>query len=198
MKSTKRIFLLLAFLAPVAFAQQKNPVSSVVKDALARQEKNMVAAADEMPADKFDFRPTPPQETFAHLVLHIAEANYFLCSKAGDVPAAPKSELKDTDGKDKLVAGLKASFDYCDGALAKADDSKLGDMVDAFGGKQQTGDSPVSPQSICTSSPTPAGKVGCCGALHESTIDTWCTHETVQCGAHDFSVTNSRRISATV
>jgi hypothetical protein len=132
-----KIALVLTLLLSTAFAQQKNPVSSVVKDALAQREKNMVAAADEMPADKFDFRPTPPQETFAHLVLHIAQANNFLCSKAGDVPAPKVEELKDTDGKDKLVAGLKASFDFCDSALAKADDSKLGDMVEAFGGKQQ-------------------------------------------------------------
>jgi hypothetical protein len=137
MKYSLRILIALAFFVSTAFAQQKNPVSSVVRESLAGREKNMVAAAEAMPADKFDFRPTPAQETFGHLVLHIADANYFLCSKAGDVPAAPKSDLKDTDGKDKLVAGLKASFQYCEGALAKADDSKLGDMVEAFGGKQQ-------------------------------------------------------------
>ena len=51
--------------------------------------------------------------------------------------------------------------------------------------------------SICTSPPEPTG-VACCGARHESKIDTWCTHDTVQCGAHDFSVKYSRRISATV
>jgi hypothetical protein len=133
----KRSLVLVALLASGAFAQQKNPVSSVVKDALAGREKNMVAAAEEMPADKFDFRPTPAQETFGHLVMHIAQANNFLCSKAGDVSAPKKDEVKDTDGKDKLVAALKASFEFCDSALAKADDSKLGDMVEAFGGKQQ-------------------------------------------------------------
>ncbi len=125
-------------LAASAFAQQvKDPVSTVVKDAMAGRQKNIVAAAEEMPADKFDFKPTPPQETFAHLVLHIAESNYLFCSKAADVPAPKTDELKDTDGKDKLVAGLKASFDFCNSALAKADDSKLGDTIEGFGGRKQ-------------------------------------------------------------
>jgi hypothetical protein len=53
--------------------------------------------------------------------------------------------------------------------------------------------------SIWTRPPAPDPEgVACWGARHESKIDTWCTHETVQCGAQDFSVRNSRRISATV
>src|SRR5436305_12620037 len=59
----------------------------------------------------------------------------------------------------------------------------------------------ISYYSICTSPPAPefAGSVaGCCGARHESKIETWCTQDTVQCGAQDFSVTYSRRISATL
>lgn len=39
---------------------------------------------------------------------------------------------------------------------------------------------------------------GRCGARHASRTDTWCTHDTVQWGAHGFSVWNSRRKSASV
>jgi hypothetical protein len=131
-------FLTLCVLSAPTFSQQiKNPVSTVVKDALTRQHKNLVAAVEEMPADKFSFRPTPLQEPFGHLVLHITEANYLFCSKAGDVAAPKTEELQDTDSKEKLVAALKASFDFCETSLAKADDSKLGDTIEGFGGKQQ-------------------------------------------------------------
>ena len=131
-------FLTLCVLSSPTFSQQiKNPVSTVVKDVLARQHKNLVAAIEEMPADKFSFRPTPLQEPFGHLVLHITEANYLFCSKAGDVAAPKTEELQDTDSKEKLVAALKASFDFCETSLAKADDSKLGDTIEGFGGKQQ-------------------------------------------------------------
>jgi hypothetical protein len=117
-------------------AQTKNPVSSVIKEILPRQTKNIEAAIDLMPADKFNYRPTEAQMTFGHLAVHIAESNYLLCAKASDVAAPKTDELKETDGKDKLSAGVKASFDYCASALAKTDDSKLGDTIEAFGGRQ--------------------------------------------------------------
>src|SRR3989442_6003392 len=44
-------------------------------------------------------------------------------------------ELQGTEGKDKLVAAVKASFDFCTTALAKADDSKLNDNITWFDGK---------------------------------------------------------------
>jgi hypothetical protein len=45
--------------------------------------------------------------------------------------------VKDTDGKDKLVAAVKESFTFCGTALDKVDDSKLADPVKDFGGKDQ-------------------------------------------------------------
>ena len=46
-------------------------------------------------------------------------------------------EVKETDSKDKLVAALKASFDFCSDALSKMDDSKLGETTDGGPGGQQ-------------------------------------------------------------
>ena len=60
-------FTLLAS-AAVGFAQQKkDPVSSVVKEILPHQETNLVAAVEAMPADKFGYKPTPQQMSFANL-----------------------------------------------------------------------------------------------------------------------------------
>src|SRR5229473_1807236 len=78
-------FLSLFASAAVGFAQQnKDPVTSVVKEILPHQEKNLVAAVEEMPADRFGFKPTPQQMRFANLVLHMTEPNNYLCAKAGD------------------------------------------------------------------------------------------------------------------
>lgn len=133
MKRSLVVFVLLA--TATTFAQDnKNPVTSVVKEILPRQEKNLVAAAEEMPADRFGFRPTPEQMTFGKLVLHIIQSNSYLCAKIGEVPEAKSPGLKETDGKERLVAALKASFDFCSTALGKVDDSKLGDTVELFGG----------------------------------------------------------------
>lgn len=128
--------LLLLITAPL-LAQDKSPVTSAVKEILPRQQKNLIGAADEMPADKYTYKPTDGQMTFGHLVLHVIESNHLLCSKLSDTPQPkPATALKETDGKDKLVPALKASFDFCSTALGKVDDSRLNDEVELFGGRK--------------------------------------------------------------
>jgi uncharacterized damage-inducible protein DinB len=135
MKRTICLFLLFA--ATAVLAQEKNPVTSVVKEILPRQQKNLVAAVEEMPAAKFGYKPTEQQMTFGQLVLHIIGSNNHLCSTIGDVPEVKAPvPLKESDGKAKLVAALKASFEFCSSALGKVDDSKLGDEVELFGGRK--------------------------------------------------------------
>jgi hypothetical protein len=128
------LFATLAANAQEASAPVVNPVTSTVKAQLTRYAKNMVAAADLMPAEKYNFKPTPEMNTFGHLILHIAQSNNFLCAKISGT-AAPDIKLTDTDAKDKLVAALKASFEYCTASLANVDDSKLGEPMTLFGNR---------------------------------------------------------------
>jgi hypothetical protein len=123
--------------APAAAAPTKNPVSDTVRDILSRQKNNLLGAVDEMPADKFGYSPTPAQMTFGHLVMHITMSNIELCSKAASMPPPPMKPMPETD-KERLQAGLTKSFMYCEAALGKVDDSKLGDPVVLFGGRQGT------------------------------------------------------------
>jgi len=120
--------------APADSAQVSNPVSTTVKGQMPRFAKNMVEAAAAMPAEKFSFKPSPEMNSYGHLVLHIAQTNNFLCAKIS-AASAPDVKLADTDSKEKLVAGLKASFDFCATALANVDDSKLGDPLVLFGNR---------------------------------------------------------------
>jgi len=122
--------------APTAPAQTKNPVSTALRDIMPSRQKNTIAAVEAMPADKFSYKPSAEQITFGHLVAHMVEANYGLCSNAAAVPAPKAEEVKDTDTKDKLVTALKASFDFCADALSKMDDSRLGEMTAGLGGQQ--------------------------------------------------------------
>ncbi len=147
MKPTLPIFLTVAMISCVASAQDAkpaanaapaitpNPVTAVLRMLLPRSQNNILGAIEAMPADKFSYKPTPEQITFGHLVVHIVESNNGICSKAAAVPAPKGDELKDTDPKDKLLAATKASFDFCSDALAKMDDSKLGENVEMFGGR---------------------------------------------------------------
>lgn len=133
------VTLVIVAAAALAFAQDSaapviNPVSTTVKNQLPRFSKNMVAAAESMPADKYGFKPTPEMNSFGHLVIHIVQSNNLLCSKISGT-AAPESKLADTDGKDKLVAALKSSFEFCTTALANVDDSKLSESMVLFGNR---------------------------------------------------------------
>jgi len=116
---------------PVSVA---NPVSAFVKAGVARFEKNMVEAAEAMPAEKYGFKPSPEMNSFGHLAMHIAQSNNTFCSKISGT-AAPDLKVAETDPKDKLVAALKASFEYCSTSLANVDDSKLGEQFVLFGNR---------------------------------------------------------------
>jgi hypothetical protein len=114
----------------------KDPVATSLRSMLPRSQANTVGALEAMPADKYSYKPTADQMTFAHLAAHIAEANNFFCSKVADVSAPKVDEVKDTDSKDQLVAAVKASYAFCSDALSKMDDSKLADSVELFGGQK--------------------------------------------------------------
>jgi DinB superfamily len=138
--SVKRTLAVVAFLAAatLTFAQgtTKDPVANSLRQLLQRSQNNTVGAIEAMPADKFSYKPTADQVTFAHLVVHIIGFNNTICSKAADVPAPKVEESKETDSKDRLVSAVKASYAFCTDALGKMDDSKLADSIDLFGGHQ--------------------------------------------------------------
>jgi len=132
-----RFALPLFLFAASATAQVKNPIATALGEVFPNRQKNTIAAVEEMPADKFSYKPSADQITFGHLVAHMIEANYTLCSGASAVPAPKVDEVKDTDAKDKLVAALKASFEFCGSAIGKMDDSKLGEMTEGGPGGQK-------------------------------------------------------------
>jgi len=117
---------------------EANPVSTAVRSILAYESRNLIAAFEEMPAEKFNFRPTPAQMTFGHLAMHISGSNYYLCSKvSGQAP--PKTEkLAEDSPKLALIAAAKASFEFCSTALEHVDDSHLAEMMPFFGGREVT------------------------------------------------------------
>jgi hypothetical protein len=123
--------------AQTSTASSKNPVSDAVREILARQKNNLLAAVDEMPADKFGYSPTPAQMTFGPLLMHTTMSNIDLCSKAGSMPPPPMKPAAETD-KVRLQASLTKSFLYCEAALGRVDDSKLGNQIEFFGGRQVT------------------------------------------------------------
>ncbi len=120
--------------APAAATASANPVTDALRNMEQRFARNLIAAAEAMPADKYNYRPTPAQMSFAMIQVHLAnEGNDLLCSKVAGVPAPQRARADTTAGKDQLVARLRETFQFCETAFAQLDDSKLGEPVQLFG-----------------------------------------------------------------
>jgi uncharacterized damage-inducible protein DinB len=101
--------------------------------------RKLIAMAEDFPEDKYDFKPSPAQRTFAEQLLHAAGANYFFINIAsGEKPPAQEDPSRAKyKTKADVVAFVKKSFD--DGAAvikAKGDTGMAGMMVDPFENKQ--------------------------------------------------------------
>jgi hypothetical protein len=86
----------------------------------------LVAAFDSIPASKYDYRPTPKQQTIGYIAQHLEGANNELCGMFGELkrPLTAKDSLPDTVKarwpKDTLVRRLDASLRFCDTAIERA------------------------------------------------------------------------------
>lgn len=119
----------------LASAQAASPVAAAFRDYAKSEGKNLIAAAEEFPADKYGFKPTPAQMSFGDVVDHLSQGNDYLCGTIGGVPAPTRTKVAATDAKDVLVARLKETFAFCDQSLAALDDSKLTEELPFFGRK---------------------------------------------------------------
>jgi len=129
--------LAVCCLAATAAAQSAGaPVSDAFRSSEQRSAKNLIAAAEEFPADKYGFKPTPAQMSVGDIVSHLSEGNDFLCSKVSGAAAPKRAELAKTASKDQLIARLKETFQFCETTLAKVNDSDLASKVTLFGGRE--------------------------------------------------------------
>jgi uncharacterized damage-inducible protein DinB len=97
-----------------------------IKDAILR-------SAAKMPAEHFDFRPTPEVRSFDLILAHITDGNYLLCAPAAGEPS-PNGAVVDKTERDRLareplVARLRDSFAMCDRAYARLTDANGDDVL---------------------------------------------------------------------
>jgi len=115
-------------------AASTSPVTDALRQMQQRYSRILVAAAEAMPAEKYTYRPTPAQMSFAQIQVHLAnEGNDLLCSKVAGVPAPQRTAADSTLNKEQLITRLKDTFQFCEQAFAKLDDSKLTEPIQLFG-----------------------------------------------------------------
>ena len=139
-----RLLSVAALALPAALAAQQpaapssaNPITASFTGSGTRYAGWLNAAFDSIPASKYGYRPTPAQQSFGYVAQHLETANYQLCSLFGGTkrPMTARDSLPDTVKaawpKDTLTARLKASFVFCDAALARVSDASLAEALPA-------------------------------------------------------------------
>ena len=108
-----------------------NPLTKTISIFRSNMQDKIMKAAETMPDAKYGYRPTKDVRSFAEILSHVGYISYYLCSNAkGEAPPAPPSG---TGSKTEIVAYLKGSFAYCDGAYAAFADEHLNDPADFWG-----------------------------------------------------------------
>jgi uncharacterized damage-inducible protein DinB len=112
--------------------------SKVVLDSWNDIGRKLIAMAEDFPEDKYDFKPTPAQRSFAEQLLHMAGANYYFTNPViGQKPPTGDPKRDQYKTKADVVAFVKKSF--ADGAAAiqaKGDTGMSELVVDPFGHQQ--------------------------------------------------------------
>ena len=118
------VLLALAFAAHAQDTMKKDaavkpadPESKVVLDSWNEIGRKLTALAEDFPEDKYDFKPTPAQRSFAEQLLHAAGSCYFFTNPVtGQKPTAEDPKRDQYKSKADIVAFVKKSF--ADGATA--------------------------------------------------------------------------------
>jgi uncharacterized damage-inducible protein DinB len=93
--------------------------------------RKLIAMAEDFPEDKYDFKATPAQRSFAEQLLHATNANYFFTNLAnGQKPPAEEDPKRDQfKTKADVVAFVKKSFADGAAAIKARGDKGMSDLV---------------------------------------------------------------------
>jgi uncharacterized damage-inducible protein DinB len=115
-----------------AAVKPADPESKVVLDSWNDIGRKLTAMAEDFPEDKYDFKPTPAQRSFAEQLLHAAGSCYYFTNPAMGLkpPASEDPKREQYKSKADVVAFVKKAF--ADGAAAiqsKGDKGMMTEVV---------------------------------------------------------------------
>ncbi len=139
--SIAALILAVGILAMPAYTQEMAKKDAAPKPALSPSQavveswndigRKLIAMAEDFPEDKYDFKTTPAQRSFAEQLLHAAGANYFFTNLAlGQKPPAEEDPKRDQyKTKADVVAFVKKSFADGAAAIKAKGDKGMADLV---------------------------------------------------------------------
>lgn len=99
---------------------------------------NAVEMAEAMPAEKYDFKPTPEMRPFGQLMVHLAQSCYFFAAGATGVDMPADSRFEGEATKDRVIPYMRKAFEFAGQAVAGVDDAKAAEIVPIFGSLRGT------------------------------------------------------------
>jgi len=91
--------------------------------------RDLADAAEVMPAEDFAFKPTPQVRSFAQLVGHMINANFFFCSQAKGAAMPNNTNFETIADKAALIKGLTDALAWCDDAYQSTTDANFGQRL---------------------------------------------------------------------
>ena len=104
-------------------AQSASIQAEMLKDWTSLKD-TMDKISNEMPADKFNYKSTPPQRDYGEQIMHVAQVNLGILRAVGGKTPAPAIDMKAT-GKAATIKAMDDSFDYGIAILREQNDQTM-------------------------------------------------------------------------
>jgi uncharacterized damage-inducible protein DinB len=95
--------------------------------------RDVAEAAEAMPGEEFGFKPTPNVRSFAQLIGHVIDANFFFCSQAKGEAIPTTTIFERLADKAALTKALSDALAYCDAVYESTTDVNFNQAVTVIG-----------------------------------------------------------------
>src|SRR5271163_1317821 len=107
--------------APVHLAAAQSSPAQIYAKLFTSQQNEVISAAEAMPADKYDFKPTKGTfegvRTFGQQLTHIAASQYYYFGNFGVTGGVDSDAIDKLTKKDDIVQALRNSYAFAQQAI---------------------------------------------------------------------------------
>lgn len=106
-------------------------------------QKKFVDLANALPADKFNWRPSPGSRSFAEVFLHVSGERYGILSLMGATPPASydrKTYEKSTTDKARIIDELNQSWEFAQKTINGMTNAEFARLLPKLGPQANAGD----------------------------------------------------------
>jgi len=142
MRQTLAFLITMHALCAAAYAQTSDggfdkllspSLAATAKAMHATIRRDIAEAAEALPAEDFGFKPTPEVRSFAQLLGHLVNANFFFCSQAKGASTPATMNFERVAEKAALIKGLTDALAYCDAVYESTTDADFNQAVTLTG-----------------------------------------------------------------